>query len=259
MSQSLRALQQEFMSYIVKGEQNIAQRVVQQGNIDTDTRLNIYANAYRMRFKETIETDHPVLGTYLGDDLFDQMVTGYINAHPSQHRSLRYFCDQLPNYLKVTPPFRDHLIIADIARFERALMTAFDAGEAERVSIANLQALPPEQWPTMQLRFHPSVQIFKTHWNSVESWQAIKQEQDPQPAQQQHNSHWVLWRNGERLTEFTSLPDHELQMIESALHGENFAALCEQLLEHFDAEAIGLEAVKALNNWINLGLLSQLK
>lgn len=258
MSQSLRALQQEFMAYITQGEDAIAEHVVDQGNVSTDTRLHIYANAYRMRFKETIETDHPVLGTYLGDDLFDQMVAGYIQAHPSQQRSLRHFCDALPGYLKVTAPFRDNLIIADIARFERALMSAFDAGEAERVSLADLQALPPEQWPAMQLRFHPSVQIFKTHWNCVESWQAIKQEQAPQPAQPQHNSHWVIWRNHELLTEFISLPDHELQMVEAALHGADFAALCELLLEHFDAEHVGLEAVNALSNWINLGLLSQL-
>lgn len=247
------------MAYITHGEQAIAEHVLEQGNVSIDTRLHIYANAYRLRFKETIETDHPVLGTYLGDELFDQMMAGYIPAHPSQQRSLRHYGDALPNYLKVTVPFRDHLIIADIARFERALMSAFDAAEAERATLSDLQALPPEQWPDMQLRFHPSVQIFKTHWNSVESWQAIKQEQDPQPAQQQHNSHWVLWRNSERLTEFTSLPDHELQMIESALHGANFASLCEQLLAHFDADQVGLEALKALSNWINLGLLSQLK
>jgi hypothetical protein len=259
MSASLRLLQQQFMSYLTSGNTAITKHVTQQGNISIDTRLHIYANAYRMRFKETIETDHPVLGIYLGDELYNLMLEGYINTHPSNHRSLRNFCDALPSYLRITEPFCKHLIISDIARFERTLLNSFDAQDSQRVTIIDLHAHPATQWPHMKFSFHPSMQHFTTHWNSVETWQAIKQDEPPQSALQQYNSHWLVWRNDERLTEFFSLPKYELAMINSALSGANFAQLCELLLEYFNAEDVSLQAVTVLKKWIELGLLIRIK
>ena len=156
---SLHELQQQMMNYLTDDELSIAQQIEDHGDISRDVRLHIYKNAYQMRLKETIDNDHPLLGMYLGDDLFDQMVSGYIKAYPSNNTSLRHFADLLPSFLASHSPFNKYPIISELARFERLLMVAFDAADTERFTQETLLDIEHEQWPNLVFRFHPSVQI----------------------------------------------------------------------------------------------------
>ena len=80
----LASLQQQLINYLVDDDPSVTDKIMEQitehGNITRDVRLHIYKNAYQARLKETIDNDHQMLGFFLGDDLFDQMVSGYINA-----------------------------------------------------------------------------------------------------------------------------------------------------------------------------------
>ncbi len=207
-----------------------SRHVSQQGSISPERRIQIYADAYRIRLRECIEVDHPILGQYLGDELFDRMVEGYIRAFPSTFSSLRHFADNLPEFLGQQFPFKDCPILSDIARFERLLLFAFDAAESKRANIADLQAIPTHKWPEMTIRLHPSVQLFPTPWNVVESWRALKQKQTPPDAIEGKENVWLLWRNSEQLTEFKSLDDSEHSMIMGVLNGEPFSTLCESIV-----------------------------
>jgi len=95
-----------------------------------------------MRLREFIEVDHRVLGIYLGDDLFDLVAAEYVKQCPSSKTSLRHFADQLPGFLARTEPFSAHGQIPELARFERLLMTAFDAAEANKLPNEALAVLP---------------------------------------------------------------------------------------------------------------------
>ena len=86
------------------------------------------------------------------------MAAEYVEHCPSSRTSLRHFADQLPGFLARTEPFCEHGQIPELARFERLLMTAFDAAEANRVANEALAELPVEEWPDTTLRFHPSMQ-----------------------------------------------------------------------------------------------------
>ncbi|MFT4926839.1 MAG: hypothetical protein ACI8WB_002938 [Phenylobacterium sp.] len=253
----LRQLQQQMINYLTdNGASSIISHIVSQGNIDNHTRLHIYKNAYQARLKEVIDTDHNLLGMYLGDDLFDQMVSEYIQAYPSQHTSLRNYADQLPAFLTQQPPFCDHPIISEIARFERLLLSAFDAPDAPRFDHQSINQIPAEDWPNLTFRFHPSVQLIKLNTNAVESWQALKAEMAPDPATAQQSC-WLLWRNGDRLTEFRSLSHEEETLINMILGGDNFSVLCEFLLTNHSPETVGQVAMGYLSDWIGQGLLRQ--
>ncbi|MFT4518712.1 MAG: hypothetical protein ACI9JM_001097 [Halioglobus sp.] len=251
---NLATRQHELMQYLTGHGSEIADHVVDQGNVSVDARLAIYRNAYRMRFTETLETDHEMLGLYLGDQLFDQMAADYIDTCPSEYRSLRQYADRLPVFLAESEPFSQHPILSELASFERLLLTAFDAEEGQRLDQAQLAALPAEQWPAMQLKFHPSMQLFKAQWNSVESWQALKAGQAPTAAQSSQGI-WLLWRNRERLTEFASVTTQEHSVLLMALEGAPFAQLCEALLENYRDDEAGQVAVQYLIGWMEKGLL----
>lgn len=251
----LSKLQHEFMQHLLDKDSIIAQNVTEQGQVPVSTRLGIYGNAYKVRLKGSIENDHEMLGIYLGDELFDLLAAGYIASKPSHYTSLRDFCQHLPEYLRTTEPFADNPIIAEIADFERLLLIAFDAGNAKRTTIEDLTSIPQEQWPDLKLRFHPSLQIYATHWNSVPSWQALKAERSP-PQQEELNAQWLIWRNRDRVTEFRSLANDEYAMLNDFLQGNTFAEICELLLEYHAEEEVATSAITHLTSWLKIGIIS---
>ncbi len=257
----LKELQHQFIKQIMGDQtQNMQQRIVEQGELSNDFRLAIYSNAYRMRLKECIETDHEVLGIYLGDDLFDQMVDGYIDHHPSQQTSLRFFAEKLPTFLKKHEPFNQHPIIAELAEFERTLLAAFDAPDHPVSSQHDLTLIAAENWPNLIFKPHPSIRIFTTTHNSVETWQALKQHINGQrvevPAAQPIQSAWLLWRNQDRLTEFRSLSPIENVIIQYVLNEKPFAEICQMLAEFYDAQDLEENILNHVNMLIDNQLVS---
>jgi hypothetical protein len=253
----LADLQARFIDYLSGRNGQIARLVVNQGNIEPATRLNIYRNAYHIRLKQALETDHEMLGIYLGDDLFDAMANGYIEAHPSNFTSLRHYGDRLPDYLAQTAPFSDHPVISELALFERRLLDVFDAADAARLPLTALGDIPPDKWPGMTLRFHPGTQLFEAGWNSIECWKALKAGQAPPAAHPQGHAHWLLWRGEDLLSGFRPLDEDEYRLLALALEGHSFAAMCESLLSRHDEERLGAISLDYLSRWFEQGIVSE--
>jgi hypothetical protein len=256
--QTLRELQTRFIDYLTDGSAGIESMIEAKDKAEQQTRLYIYKNAYRIRLRQVLETDHDMLWTYLGDMLFEQLVNGYIDSHPSRYNSLRYFCDQLPDYLANTAPFKQHPILAEIATFERLLMDVFDAGEADRAGLSELRALNPDDWPAMRLRFHPGVQLLQTDWNSVESWKALKDEKEPPAASNEASQHWLLWRDTDRLSQFRPVEKDEHALLSQALSGEAFSALCEALLDWYPVDEVSVVSLRYITEWLDQGLIAKI-
>ena len=216
--------------------------------------LAIYQNAYSARLREALENDHPLLGKYLGDALWQQLCAGYIAAHPSKVRSLRDFGASLPGYMAVTEPFSNNPQTAELALFERRLLDCFDAADAPLATWQFLLATPPELWPTLCPQFHPSVQLHRADWNSVEIWRALKADQIP-PEATAVSAHWLLWRDPELVTRFRCLEPDETQAYAHFCVGEDFASLCEALQERHQAETVPGIALGLLQRWCLEGWL----
>ncbi|WP_428035740.1 DNA-binding domain-containing protein [Amphritea sp.] len=253
----LRLRQQQMMAALLTGDNTITGHIAGDHNLDAQQRLSIYQSGYRLRLREVIDNDHPVLGSYLGDELFEQMVEGYIEAVPSRYRSLRYYCDPLPEYLYQDAFFSQYPHISELARFERSLLSSFDAPDRETASPEELQQLAPQRWPGMQLRFHPSLQLFTSQYNTVEIWQAIKAEQTPPDPTRQPGC-WGIWRNRERLTEFRSVAPLEQHLIDSFLQGESFATAAEITAANVGEATAAAELLSILVRWLELGWVSLL-
>ena len=257
---NLKNTQAAFMDYILaaEGHQNtndFRSLIADQVGIGVDKRMQIYANAYSIRLKETIETDHEMLGLYLGDELFDKMAIEYVASHPSSFHSLRQFCEALPKFLRDDDFFSQHTILSDLAGFERALLHAFDAQECPRARFSDLQAIDGQLWPGIRFRFHASVQIFRCESNAVESWQALKEGQTPPPADYSSKRAWLLWRGNSRISEFISLAPYQLALLEGFLEGHDFAHQCERMLYWFDQNTAPTEVLSAVQAWFELGII----
>lgn len=94
----LRALQGRFVNYLRFADTAIAADVAAATSDECARRLSIYHNAYRIRLRGSIETDHPVLGIYLGDDGFEKMAAAFIHDNPSHVTSLRNFATRFRSF-----------------------------------------------------------------------------------------------------------------------------------------------------------------
>ena len=254
---ALHELQHSFMAFLQSRTGDVAQFVIGDETLDVATRLEIYRNAYSIRLTKSIETDHPVLGNYLGDELFERMARGYISQCPSGFTSLRDFGNSLPDYLARIEPFSDNPILAEIALFERQLLFSFDAADAARARSQDLQSMAPESWPEMRVELHPSVCVFPAHWNSVASWQAMK-EGNPPPMEAQGELHnWVLWRGIDRLTQFRKLSAQGAAMFTGLAQGKTFSEVCEELLAIVAQDQISSVAAEHLLQWVEAGIVSR--
>ncbi len=255
---TLEGLEQRFLGH-VRGGTVFPREWCTQGLVDSDVGLSIYANAYSARLREALEADHSILGQYLGDALWAQFCDGYIEAHPSQVRSLRHFGAHVPAWLASHSPFSKHPVIAELARFERTLLDAFDAADGQRLEWTAMQALAPESWPSLRLQFHPSVRLLPMTTNAVEIWRVLKDGQPvPEIAPASMPAH-LIWRDVERISRFRPIEDAELYALRTVFsRRESFAGMCEQLSQLRSAENVPAIAIGFLRQWFDDGIISLL-
>ncbi|MDI1252692.1 DNA-binding domain-containing protein [Thermomonas sp.] len=253
----LAQLQRQFIAHLRGNTDKDLEQAVDVGRLPAATGLRIYANAYGARLREALENDHPVLGAYLGDELWEALCKGYINAHPSRVRSLRDFGNALPAFLAETEQFRRHPQLAELARFERLLLDSFDAADDPRANWTQLQVIPPEQWPAMRVRLHRSVRVHRARHGSVAIWQAIKADQDP-PAYAgiEDAVDWVLWRDEDGVGRFRSLEHDSSAAFDCCRHSGSFAELCELMAITHPVEGVPARVLGYLQDWCAAGLIA---
>ena len=255
----LSALQAVFQDFVLGGDSAINAEIIGTARVDAATRLGIYANAYRLRLLEALDTDYPGLHTIAGDDEFERLGRAYIDAHPSTFRSLRWFGDRMSDFLRTTEPYCDYPVFAEMAAFEWAMSDAFDAADTPPVTVDHMATIAADAWPTLRFVPHDSVRRLDLRWNVPALWKAIDAEQDP-PAPEESDAPiaWLVWRRDLR-TWFRSLDVAEAWALDAMLRGEAFSAICEGLAEWIDTENVAGHAAGLLKRWLTDGLIHDIR
>lgn len=248
----LRELQQGFLSYLLSTESgSIIQQIESTELLSASERLDIYANAYRLRLKEALSIDYEILHSYLGDEQFDLITSHYITQYPSHTDSLRYFSLDLPNMLRDVAPFNGLPQLYELALIEQNFANSFDALDAEIITLDQLANMAPEHWPNLRLEFSPSQQILQLNTNSFELWKALSNESSPPEVVFSNTPQaWVVWRKADLISHYRALDNAEHAALTAAANGEDFSSLCEILLAFFDEDKVPHRAVGFLQSWI---------
>jgi len=253
---ALRRLQEDFQQYILQTHQAMHAQIVQTEAVDTQTRLGIYAKAYRLRLLEALGTEYPALKILVGDDEFERAGLAYIDAHPSPYYNLRWYGGEFAAFLQTLTPYCDYPVTSELAAFEWALGLAFDAPDDPTVSIESVAAVAPAAWPGMRFIPHGSLQRLDMLWNAPAIWRAVENEQAPEaPIASDYPIAWALWRR-ELKTYFRSLSVDEAWALDAARKGATFAEICGGLCEWVDAVHVASHAAGLLKTWVNDGLIT---
>ena len=76
----------------------------------------------------------------------------FVTAHDSPYFSIRYYGDALPQYLATHEEYAAAPVLAELAQWEWAMTSVFDAADAAPLGHAALERISPPQWAQAQRR-----------------------------------------------------------------------------------------------------------
>jgi hypothetical protein len=245
---SLAELQRDLQRHVLTGDAAITEAVNGTVAVPAATRLAVYFGAYRWRLIEAVAANMPRLQQLLGEQEFAAIAGRYVDDYPSRFASIRWFGDRLAQVLAQSHPAQPWL--AELAQWEWALASSFDARDAQPASIEALAAIAPGDWAELRLEFHPSVQYLRMTTNAPALFKALTEEQPlPEPVAHEKLQPWILWRQ-QLKTQYRSLEPAEAAALEVVREGGTFAAMCEALCNWYDADDVPLHAAGMLKRWL---------
>ena len=219
-------------------------------------RVDVYRHAYRARLTEALRGNYAVLHRVLGDEAFGELAKAYLQARPSIRPSIRWFGDDLVDFMRSSAV--PHPSLIDLARMEWSLSVSFDSADATVLTPADLMAIAPTLWPSLRFEAHPSVALLWLDWSVEPVWRTLTDDEHAQADAPEPSSHPLLvWRQ-QLETRWRSLPDNEAALLQNCLRGQDFAQLCEQAVAFAGDDAAAF-AAGALRRWVEDGLLTRLR
>jgi len=254
----LSNIQSIFQQHILHADGNLDEYIVSTEKVCASDRIAIYTNAYRLRLIESLETDYPALYALLGEEDFYEMASLYIDFYPSTYRSLRWFGQDVANFLKNTKPYSKKPALSEMADFEWCFTKSFDAADKKIMSKNKIEKVSQDAWGKIHFIFSPSVQRFNFSWNVVSLWKAISaKEKLPALKKLSQPTPWMMWRNKGDI-QFRSLNIDEAWAIDALIKGETFGFVCEGLCEWNDKAKVVARAATLLKEWITVEIIVDL-
>lgn len=248
-------LQHQLQNYLLFTDNAIAEKIVSTEKAPRDIRLGIYGKGYRLRLLEVFESNYPILHQLLGDDDFGTIANEYLDQYPSTFPSIRWFGDQLANFLKTHTDYCIHPYLAELALLEWTMGLIFDAKDQSPINTDAIMVIPHDAWGEMQLIVHPSTHRLNFAWNTVAIWQALSEKQEPPEFHRLPQlEHWILWRK-ELNSLICLLPEDEAWAIDALLRHQTFGEICEGLCQWATKQDAGMRAASLLKGWISAELI----
>ena len=241
------------------------------GSLDAAQRIRIYADMYRARLVDVLREDYPRVAAAVGGADFAALACRYLTRHPSTNPSVRHvgrrFADWITGEASVAP----HL--ADLARLEWARVEVFDAADAEPLRLADLESLPPDEWPALRLQLIPACLVLESAWPVHEIWASADPEADAgapaddgtradgaaEPAPQAWTREPTVirvWREGFSVSHAAMGLD-EQRAFRVLARGEPFAEICAAIEDGLDADTAAREVGAILLRWLEDGLIAR--
>jgi hypothetical protein len=165
-------------------------------------RLHLYHYAYHARLVECLADDYPTVQYAIGHGAFDTLAKKYIETHPSQNPNLNYFGRSFAEFVRSQTWLDNYAFLSDLARLEWAMVEVLHAPSAPTLSLAGLQQLAPEEWPTIQMSPAPTLRFLELDFPVNDFLQAYRDDKRPPIPKRQwsatavYRERFTVWRMG---------------------------------------------------------------
>lgn len=251
----LQELQTQFQDIVLNAECVGADWVSQsaQGLTSRD-RLAIYHNAYRVRLIDVLLDTFEHTAIYLGNEWFHQLASDYVQSHHSTHNNIGLYGREFPQFLA------EQLVgdeeVSELALMDWKLRRAFDGADSTAMTHDDLQQLATGKSGPTCLQPVPTLSISTQHFNTLDIWHAINQDERPPVVERLYQPVDVLiWRKGHS-PHFRSLSKIESLAISCVCSGSTLDAIGAALEEEFPDADVATEFGVILHRWLDDQLLT---
>ena len=252
-SDDLESLQRRFQDYVLHGNPAVLRDVA--GAARAAIKMDIYADGYPQRLLEALATDYPGLKAIAGEE-FNELGRAYIAACPSTLRNLRWYGQNLAQFLASTAPWSDRPELADMARFEWAMGISFDALDATSLTREALGGIGAQDWPRLIFLPHPATQCVALTTDVPHAWSAQARGEALAPVQHEPVPvPWLLTRRSLQVR-FRAMGPQEAAAFDRLGTRASFAQWCGELAEMVGEDNAARQAVEWLNQWLADGALA---
>lgn len=235
-------------------------------------RLEVYANAYYARLLECLREEFPALLHAVGEEVFDGLTFGYLQAYPSTSYTLAELSRRIPQFLEETrpqdeeegegPSWPDFMI--DLAQLERTYSEVFDGPGAERqprLTTEQILAVDPEDWPHARLVPVPCLRLMSLRFPVQEYATAVRKQEEaaiPEPSPT-----WLAISRIDYVVRRWSLAKTQFVLLESILAGETVGASIEKAAQTAldageDVEQLAASLREWFEEWSSAGFFERI-
>lgn len=263
---SLRDVQRRFFALVTAGERAPlgsadADRLVTGDRLgDAGTRLAIYSRMYFDRlWDDVLRADYPKLEAAVGPVAFEGLARDFLAAHPPDDPQIRCVSAALPAYLRRHALARRRPWLSDLAALEWARVDMFDRADARSLTMDELRALPPSEFPLLPLRLIPACRLLRVGAGVEEVWRRLDRG-EPAGRPGRGARALLVWRDPRLAILHRRLEPTEAQLLKRLTAGPraksiSFGRICALLGRGRAAEAAAREAWRLVGGWVGSGLI----
>lgn len=223
--------------------------------------IAVYRNAYRARLIDVLRSTFERTARLVGEDAFMQAAAHHLITNPPASWTIDLAGEGF--WEVCTDLFANDADVGEVAWLEWAMHHAFTAADAASMTMADLAAamagFEPDHWNEMGFALKPGTALRPVSFDLVKSWAALANPlKQVQPARLAEPKWALLWRDDE-MPVFGLVPHAEGLALMEILQGGTFGGVCAILSNLVEPSQVAAVAGGMLRNWIEIGLITELK
>ncbi|MEM9999359.1 MAG: DNA-binding domain-containing protein [Pseudomonadota bacterium] len=128
------------------------------------TRYNVYRNNVTVSLINAMADIFPATQRIVGEEFFRALAREYVRVHPPTSPLLFLYGEHFPDFLSSFEHVRHLPYLADVARLERAWLTAYHAADVEPLDPGQLANFPPDQIGALTFTAKPGTAIIASSY-----------------------------------------------------------------------------------------------
>jgi len=226
-------------------------------SLSNTERLDIYRKMYVLRMVDAMESDFPVLATYL-NERFHTVVMDYVAVYPSRSYTLNHLGNDFHYFLRGYELGEDKELICELALLEHAISTVIDIEETPTLNHNELGSINAEQWETLILKPVKALKVFKLSTNAVAFLNASDNNLElPEPISQES---YVMVFRLDYTTDYVEMNKVEFDLLEIILNGNSLLKSFDLLMQktYLQNDIDGAHVFGMFQTWVQRGIFQSL-
>ena len=174
---ALHELQAAFLRAMLGPDESQLLEVIVGDGLPPAARLQIYRHHVLTSLTDVLQMTFPVICRLVDERFFRYAADAYIRQYPPEDPCLFEYGKHFPLFLATFPPCRDLVYLADVARLEWALHTAWHAEGCAPLDPAELGRLAGHEVAQLTFQFDPSVTLLRSPWPIDQIWRMNQAEE----------------------------------------------------------------------------------